>query len=53
MHVLKLILEKKMLDLITSQWKDTLSQERIFVLVIRSLRKLVHNLYGKSNAKRL
>lgn len=53
MHVLKLILEKEMLDLITSQWKDTLSQERIFVLVIRSLRKLVHNLYGKSNAKRL
>lgn len=47
MHVLKLILEKEMLDLITSQWKDTLSQ------VIRSLRKLVHNLYGKSNAKRL
>lgn len=53
MHVLKLILEKEMLDLITSQGKDALSQERIFVLVIRSLRKLAHNLYGKSNAKRL
>lgn len=39
MHVLELILEKEMLDLITSQWKDTLSEERIFVLVIRSLEK--------------
>lgn len=53
MHVLKLILEKEMLDLITAQRKDTLLQEMIVVLVIGSLRKLVHNLYGKSNAKRL
>lgn len=50
---LREILEKEMLDLITAQRKDTLLQEMIFVLVIGSLRKLVHNLYGKSNAKRL
>ena len=50
---LREILEKEMLDLITAQRKDTLLQEMIVVLVIGSLRKLVHNLYGKSNAKRL
>lgn len=53
MHVLKLILEKEMLDLITAQRKDTLLQEMIVILVIGSLRKLVHNLYKRSNAKRL
>lgn len=50
---LREILEKEMLDLITAQRKDTLLQEMIVILVIGSLRKLVHNLYGKSNAKRL
>ena len=53
MHVLKSILEKEMLDLITTQGKDALLQERIFAPVIRSLRKLGNNLYGKYNAKRL